>query len=104
MNSRRRGTNLPKMGDFNRSVILEAVRRSGEGLSRTELVDVTGLSVDPGDEVVIIGRQGDAEITARDMAAAIGTIPWEIVCRLGARVGRRYEGSAKYEVRSTRRS
>ena len=67
-------------------------------------VDVTGLSVDPGDEVVIIGRQGDAEITARDMAAAIGTIPWEIVCRLGARVGRRYEGSAKYEVRSTRRS
>lgn len=32
------------MGDFNRSVILEAVRRSREGLSRTELVDATGLS------------------------------------------------------------
>lgn len=44
VNVRRRGTNLPKMGDFNQSVILEAIRRSGEGLSRTELVDATGLS------------------------------------------------------------
>lgn len=40
----RRGTNLPRMGDFNQSVILEAIRRSGEGLSRTELVEATGLS------------------------------------------------------------
>ncbi|WP_417510693.1 ROK family protein [Microbacterium sp.] len=32
------------MGGFNRSVILEAVRRSGQGLSRTELVEATGLS------------------------------------------------------------
>ncbi|WP_366938964.1 ROK family transcriptional regulator [uncultured Microbacterium sp.] len=44
MTLRRRGTNLPKMGDFNQSVILEAIRRSGEGLSRTELVETTGLS------------------------------------------------------------
>ncbi|MGL3151142.1 ROK family transcriptional regulator [Microbacterium sp. A82] len=41
---RRRGTNLPKMGDFNQSVILEVIRRSVEGLSRTELADATGLS------------------------------------------------------------
>lgn len=40
----RRGTNLPRMGDFNQSVILEAVRRSVEGLSRIELVEATGLS------------------------------------------------------------
>lgn len=40
----RRGTNLPRMGDFNQSVILEAIRRSGEGLSRIELADATGLS------------------------------------------------------------
>lgn len=40
----RRGTNLPRMGDFNQSVTLEAIRRSGEGLSRIELVDATGLS------------------------------------------------------------
>ena len=40
----RRGTNLPRMGDFNQSVILEAIRRSGDGFSRIELVDATGLS------------------------------------------------------------
>jgi len=58
------------------------------------MVDVTGLDVAPGDEVVIIGRQGDAswqQIDTREMAAAIGTIPWEIVCRIGTRIERQYE-------------
>jgi alanine racemase len=58
-------------------------------------VDVTDLAgVQPGDEVVLLGRQGDASwqrIDAREMAAAIGTIPWEIVCRLGTRIERQYE-------------
>jgi alanine racemase len=56
------------------------------------MVDVTGLDVAPGDEVVLIGRQGDEAITAREIAGAIGTIPWEVVCRLGARIGRKYSG------------
>jgi alanine racemase len=59
------------------------------------MVDVTGLDdVSPGDEVVIIGRQGHEswqQIDAREMAAAIGTIPYEIVCRIGARIERQYE-------------
>lgn len=55
------------------------------------IVDVTGLEVSPGDEVVLLGRQGEAEITARETAAAIGTIPWEVLCRLGARIERQYE-------------
>jgi alanine racemase len=59
------------------------------------MVDVTGLDVAPGDEVAIIGRQDDEEITAREMAAAIGTIPWEVVCRLGARIERKYAPSSK---------
>jgi alanine racemase len=58
-------------------------------------VDVTDLSeVGPGDEVVLLGRQGDESwqrIDAREMAAAIGTIPWEIVCRLGTRIERQYD-------------
>jgi alanine racemase len=53
-------------------------------------VDVTGTDVSPGDDVVLIGRQGDEEITARELAAAIGSIPWEVMCRLGARVERQY--------------
>ncbi len=40
----RRGTNLPRMGDFNRSVIFDAIRRAPEGRSRVELVEITGLS------------------------------------------------------------
>ena len=53
-------------------------------------IDVTGTDVAPGDEVVIIGTQGDQEISAREVAAEIGTIPWEILCRLGSRIERRY--------------
>ena len=40
----RRGTNLPAMGDFNQSVILDAIRRAPRGLSRVQLVRATGLS------------------------------------------------------------
>jgi len=40
----RRGTNLPAMGDFNQSVILDVIRRSRTGLSRVELASATGLS------------------------------------------------------------
>jgi alanine racemase len=57
------------------------------------MVDVTGLDVSPGDEVVIIGRQGADCIDAREMAAAIGSIPWEIVCRVGSRIERVYPGA-----------
>jgi len=57
-------------------------------------VDVTEVGeVQPGDEVVLLGRQGEEswqQIDAREMAAAIGTIPWEIVCRLGTRIERHY--------------
>lgn len=52
--------------------------------------DVTGLGVAPGDEVVILGSQGEDRIDVREMAATIGTIPWEIVCRIGTRIQRVY--------------
>ena len=58
-------------------------------------VDVTDAGeVQPGDEVVLLGRQGAEswqQIDAREVAAAIGTIPWEIVCRLGTRIERQYD-------------
>lgn len=54
-------------------------------------IDVTGLDVAPGDDVVILGRQEGEEVSAREMAAAIGTMPWEILCRLGARIERQYD-------------
>lgn len=56
------------------------------------MADVTGSEVSPGDEVVVIGAQGRDAIDVREMAAAIGTIPWEIVCRVGSRIERVYTG------------
>jgi alanine racemase len=41
-----------------------------------------------GDEVVLIGRSGEQEITAADWAQALGTIPYEVTCQIGARVER----------------
>jgi alanine racemase len=55
------------------------------------MVDVTGMDVSPGDEVVFIGRQGGDTLDAREMAETIGTIPWEIVCRVGTRIERVYD-------------
>ena len=55
------------------------------------MIDVTGMDVAPGDEVVIIGEQGDESMGVREMAAAIGTIPYELLCRLGSRIQRVYQ-------------
>ncbi len=55
------------------------------------MTDVTGLEVSPGDEVVIIGAQDDERIDVREMAAQIGTIPYEILCRIGSRIQRIYQ-------------
>ena len=55
------------------------------------MADVTGLGVSPGDEVVIIGSQGPDRIDVREMAAQIGTIPYEILCRIGSRIERLYQ-------------
>src|SRR5687768_14405087 len=54
------------------------------------MIDVTGMEVATGDEVVIIGDQGDESIGVREMAAAIGTIPYELLCRVGSRIQRVY--------------
>jgi alanine racemase len=57
------------------------------------MADVTGLEVSPGDEVVLIGSQWDERIDVREMAASIGTIPWEVLCRVGSRIERVYTNS-----------
>jgi alanine racemase len=57
------------------------------------MIDVTGLDVHTGDEVVIVGRQESEEIGVREIAAAIGTIPYELLCRVGSRIERQYTDS-----------
>ena len=53
------------------------------------IVDVTDIpGVAAGDEVVLIGTQGDETISSQDHARATGTIPWEVFTRIGPRVAR----------------
>ncbi len=53
-------------------------------------IDVTDLPVNPGDDVVVLGRQGDRAIEVTDIATAINTVPHEILCRIGTRIERTY--------------
>lgn len=53
-------------------------------------IDVSDVKVETGDEVVIIGSQEGDCIEAREIAAAIGTNPYEVLCRVGTRIERIY--------------
>jgi alanine racemase len=53
------------------------------------MIDVTDIrNVQPGAEIVLLGRQGAAEISADEMAAWTNTISYEILTSIGARVPR----------------
>ncbi len=54
-------------------------------------IDVTGLDVTPGDEVVLLGAQAGDSIGADEVATTIGTVPHEILCRTGSRIVRTYD-------------
>jgi alanine racemase len=57
------------------------------------MVDCGDDDVRRGDEVVLIGAQGDERITAEEWAGHLGTIGYEIVCGIGPRVPRRLVGT-----------
>jgi alanine racemase len=73
-------------------VLVRGKRRQIVGAMNMDMmmIDVTGEDVSPGDQVVLIGQQGGESITAREIASTIGSIPWEVVCRLGSRIDRVY--------------
>jgi alanine racemase len=54
------------------------------------VVDMGDDPVEVGDEVVVLGAQGGSAITADDWANLLGTINYEVVCRFGPRLPRRY--------------
>ena len=56
-------------------------------LDVTEIVEA-GIDVQQGDEVVLIGRQGIAEISAEEAARRLGTINYDVVSRILSRVPR----------------
>jgi alanine racemase len=55
------------------------------------VIDVSGLDhVEVGDDVVLMGRDGSEEIPCSELGEKAGTITWEIITRIGARVCRVY--------------
>lgn len=59
------------------------------------MVDVTGIDACPGDEVTLIGRDGDDEIRVEELAGLGGRFHYEIICLLGKRVPRIYMKDGK---------
>ena len=54
-------------------------------------IDVTSVrEARIGDEVVLIGEQGERKLTAWDIAKLMDSIPYEVLCNIGKRVPRRY--------------
>ena len=55
------------------------------------MIDVSNVEgVRAGDDVVLMGRDGSEEVSCAELAEKAGTIPWEIVTRIGTRVRRVY--------------
>lgn len=54
------------------------------------MVDVTGMDVKQGDEVVLLGSQGDERISAEELGRKSGRFNYELVCDISKRVPRSY--------------
>ncbi|MDA1195031.1 MAG: alanine racemase [Planctomycetota bacterium] len=57
-----------------------------------DVTDVDGAEV--GDTVTLLGRDGPEEIPATELATIADTIPYEILCGIGRRVRRSYQGGS----------
>jgi alanine racemase len=79
----------------NRGMVLVQGRRApivGLVCMDMVMVDVTDIAeAQVGDEVVLIGRQGQDQITADDIAEWAGTISYEVLCSIGPRIPRLYQ-------------
>jgi alanine racemase len=79
-----------RLFDAGAEVLINATRYPLAGVVTMDMlvVDCGDDVIRPGDEVVLLGRQGDQEITADEWAERAGTITWEILCGIGGRVPR----------------
>ena len=51
-------------------------------------LDVTEAGAAPGDPAVLVGRRGELEVSVAELAAAVGTLPYELLCLFGLRLPR----------------
>ncbi|HYR87108.1 MAG TPA: alanine racemase [Terriglobia bacterium] len=78
-----------KLSNAGRALIRgRAVPVIGRVAMNMTMLDVTDVGAQLDDEVVLLGRQGDAEIRAEDLAEKIGSIPYEVLARLNPLIPR----------------
>lgn len=85
---------VPRLLTDDGEVLIGGRRRPFAGTVTMDqlVVDCGDDRPEAGDEVVLIGNQGDEEVTADDWARLTGTISYEIVCGIGPRLPRRFTG------------
>jgi alanine racemase len=89
------GDGFPRAASNNAEVLLHGKRCRvlGRVTMDQTLVDVSTVpGVSAGDEAILIGRSGREEISATELAARCGTVPWEILTNITYRVPRIYRG------------
>jgi alanine racemase len=74
------------------------VGRVSMDLLTVDVTDIPGATL--GDEVVLLGTQHGETITPEEIAAKIGTISYEVLCSVGARVPRVYRAGDRITVHS----
>ena len=84
---------LPRLVSNQGAVLIRGQRAPmvGRVCMDSHMVDVTDIQgVSAHDEAVVIGRQGDEVISAEEIAGLAGTISYEVLCAIAARVPRVY--------------
>lgn len=77
------GLRMPQQGAICMDACMAFVQHSTPSTQRMP-------AVEPGDELVIVGKQMDGEITMDELAHKAGTISYELMCSLGRRLNRVY--------------
>ncbi|MGC4071898.1 MAG: alanine racemase [Nibricoccus sp.] len=88
------GDGIPRAASNRAQVLLRGSRCPvlGRVTMDQTIVDVTDiLGVTSGDEAVIVGRQGEGEISLAEFSRSADTIPWETLCSVTKRVPRLYK-------------
>jgi alanine racemase len=85
---------VPRSLSATGEVLINGVRYPYAGTVTMDMVvvDIGKDEVERGDEVVLLGAQGDDAIRAEEWADLLGTINYEIVCAFGPRLPRRFIG------------
>ncbi|MCL1847188.1 MAG: alanine racemase [Coriobacteriia bacterium] len=75
------GKRYPQVGNICMDMLMFEVNQRASALNPRPAIEM-------GDEVVLVGRSGNEQITLDEMARIVGTINYELACRFGLRLDR----------------